>query len=100
VLAAQSCCVLAAPARLRFIKAFDRVPRELLWPLMAKLGVPPALLNVLRALHKTVDVKFSVEGVEKAAGSTIGVRQGDLLDPVLSNFHVAGAMMQKHPKTR
>ena len=95
----QSCWLLL----LDFIKAFDRVPRELLWPLMAKLGVPPALLNVLRALHKTVNVKFSVEGVEKTAGSTVGFRQGDLLDPILSNFHVAGAMMawqQKHPKTR
>jgi hypothetical protein len=27
---------------LDFIKAFDRVPRELLWPLMEKLGVPAA----------------------------------------------------------
>jgi hypothetical protein len=85
----QSCWLLL----LDFIKAFDRVPRELLWPLMAKLGVPPALLNVLRALHKTVNVKFSVEGVEKTVGSIIGVRQGDLLGPILFNFHVAGAMM-------
>jgi hypothetical protein len=29
-----------------------------------------------------------VEGVEKAVGSTIGVRQGDLLGPILFNFHV------------
>jgi hypothetical protein len=60
---------------------------------MAKLGVPPALLNVLRALHKTVNVKFAVEGVEKTVGSIIGVRQGDLLGPIFFNFHVAGAMM-------
>ena len=78
---------------LDFIKAFDRVPRELLWPLMAKLGVPPGVLEVLQALHETVNVKFSVEGVEKTVGSTIGVRQGDLLGPILFNFHVAGAMM-------
>jgi hypothetical protein len=85
----QSCWLLL----LDFIKAFDRVPRELLWPLMAKLGVPPGVLEVLQALHETVNVKFSVEGVEKTAGSTIGVRQGDLLGLILFNFHVAGAMM-------
>jgi hypothetical protein len=39
----QSCWLLL----LDFIKAFDRIPRELLWPLMAKLGVPPTLVVVL-----------------------------------------------------
>jgi hypothetical protein len=36
----QSCWLLL----LDFIKAFNRIPRELLWPLMAKLGVPPTLV--------------------------------------------------------
>jgi hypothetical protein len=54
-LVGQSCWLLL----LDFIKAFDRVPRELLWPLMAKLGVPPTLISVLQALHATVNVKFS-----------------------------------------
>ena len=52
----QSCWLLL----LDFIKAFDRVPRELLWPLMAKLGVPPGVLEVLQALHETVNAKVSV----------------------------------------
>jgi hypothetical protein len=37
---------------------------------MAKLGVPSALLDVLRALHKTVN--FAVEGVKKTVGSITG----------------------------
>jgi hypothetical protein len=59
----QSCWLLL----LDCIKAFDRVPRELLWPLMEKLGVPPTLVAVLKALHaKVIDhVKFSVEKVER-----------------------------------
>jgi hypothetical protein len=85
----QSCWLLL----LDFIKAFDRVPRELLWPLMEKLGVPPTLVAVLMALHAKVNVKFSVERVERTVGSKIGVRQGDLLGPILFNFHVAGALM-------
>jgi hypothetical protein len=60
---------------------------------MAKLGVPLEVLEVLKALHEAVNARLSVEGVEKTAGSTIGVRQGDLLGLILFNFHVAGAMM-------
>jgi hypothetical protein len=48
-------------------------PSRRLWPLVAKLGVPPGVLEVLQALHETVNAKFSVEGVEKAVGSIIGV---------------------------
>ena len=48
---------------------------------------------MLKALHSKVNVKFSVEGVERTVPSVIGVRQGDLLGPILFNFHVAGALM-------
>jgi hypothetical protein len=80
---------------LDLIRAFDRCPRELLWPLMAKLGVPPNLISVLQALHKTVLEKFDVDvdGVEKTIDSVIGVKQADILGPILFNFLVAGAMM-------
>jgi hypothetical protein len=47
----------------------------------------------LQALHATVNVKFAVEGVPRTVGSIIGVKQGDLLGPILFNFHVARAMM-------
>ena len=55
--------------------------------------MPPALISVLQALHATVNVKFAVEGVMRTVGSIIGVKQGDLLGPILFNFHVAGATM-------
>jgi hypothetical protein len=41
---------------------------------MAKHGVPPTLVAVLKALHAKVNVKFSVEGVERTVPSAIGVR--------------------------
>jgi hypothetical protein len=34
------------------------------------------LISVLQALHATVNVKFSVEGVPRTVGSIIGVKQG------------------------
>jgi hypothetical protein len=57
----QSCWLLL----IDFIKAFNRVPCELLWPLMEKLDVPPTLVAVLKALHAKVNVRFLVEGVAR-----------------------------------
>ena len=36
---------------LDLVKAFDRVPRELLWSILGKLGVPPKLIQLLKSLH-------------------------------------------------
>jgi len=63
------------------VKAFDRVPRELLWEVLLRYGVPPKLVSLLRALHETVHVTFDVDGVVRSLLSIIGVKQGDLLGP-------------------
>ena len=76
---------------LDLVKAFDRVPRELLWQLLEKFGVPPKLVRLLKALHKDVIVKFEVEGLEHEVNCTIGVKQGDILGPVLFIIFMAGA---------
>ena len=74
------------------VKAFDRVPRELLWEVMIKQGVPPKLDSLLRSLHTTVKVKFEHEGVTQTLDSIIGVKQGDLLGPDLFTFFMAAVM--------
>eukprot|EP00966_Prymnesium_polylepis_P311256 7191024-Prymnesium_polylepis.1 len=35
----------------------------MLWRVMLKYGVPPKLVRMLIAMHKTVNVKFDVDGV-------------------------------------
>ena len=74
------------------VKAFDRVPRELLWQVMIKQGVPPKLVSLLRSLHTTVKVKFEHEGITQTLDSIIGVKQGDLLGPDLFIFFMAAVM--------
>ena len=36
---------------LDLVKAFDKVPRELLWRVLTKLGVPDKLVSILKAMH-------------------------------------------------
>jgi hypothetical protein len=45
---------------------------------MEGLGVLPAVLLALRALHKKADDKFNADGVEQTLPSTIGVKQGNI----------------------
>jgi hypothetical protein len=86
---------------LDLVKAFDRVPRELLWGVLLKLGVPGKLVDLLKALHARVKVKFAVQGVEVELESVIGVKQGDILGPILFVLYMCRVMMawrKKHPE--
>ena len=58
------------------VKAFDRVPRELLWKILLKFGVPEKIVHQLKCLHERVSVKFTVDGVTPELPSIIGVKQG------------------------
>jgi hypothetical protein len=74
------------------VKAFDRVPRELLWENMTKQGVPVKLVSLLQALHKTVEVKFIIDDAEEMIDSVIGVKQGNVLGSDLFIFFMATAL--------
>ena len=48
---------------LDLVKAFDRVPREPLWKVLHKFGVPAKVVRLIQALHAKVNVEFTVSGV-------------------------------------
>ena len=78
---------------LDLVKAFDRVPRELLWLILERFGVPVKLVNLLKALHDAFKVKFTVDNVTQTIICTIGVKQGDILGPILFTFFIAAVMI-------
>ena len=78
---------------LDLVKAFDRVPRELLWQILSRFGVPDKLVSLLVALHEHVYVKFTVDDVTHTISCVIGVKQGDILGPILFTFFVAAIMI-------
>ena len=78
---------------LDLVKAFDRVPRELLLMILTKFGVPKKLVNLLRALLNCFKVKFTVDDVISTIACVIGIKQGDILGPILFTFFIAAVMI-------
>ena len=65
-------------------KAFDRVPRDVVWWAMRKLGVDEWIVNVVKAMYSNsrsqvrINNEFSEEFLIK-----VGVHQGSVLSPLL-----------------
>ena len=66
-------------------KAFDRVPREVVWWALRKRGVDEWLINVIKSMYEgaTTTVKFK-EGESAEFEVKVGVHQGSVLSPLLS----------------
>ena len=81
---------------LDLVKAFDRVPRELLWRILDKLGVPSKLIRLLKSLHNHFIVKFTVNDIVHEIHNIIGVKQGDILGLRLFNLFMFAVMLSWH----
>ena len=61
-------------------KAFDRVPREIVWWALRRLGVEEWLVTVIRAMHDVVTTAFRMKDVESDRFEVkVGVHQGSVL---------------------
>ena len=78
---------------LDLVKAFDRVPRQLLWQILLKFGVSGKLVSILMLLHTNFKVEFEIDSVTDSITCTIGVKQGDILGPVLFVIFIAAVMI-------
>jgi len=79
------------------IKAFDSVDRSLLLAILGKFGVPDHLVCLIGALHTDVRVKLQVGSVAAFIDSTVGVKQGDNMAPILFLFVIQAAMETLQP---
>ena len=75
------------PLYLAFVdleKAFDRVPREVIWWAMRKLGVGEWLVRVVQAMYANVRSRVRVgDGYSEDFAVGVGVHQGSVLSPLL-----------------
>jgi exonuclease III len=74
------------------MKAFDTVPRELLFQILRKFGMPDHFVNLVIRLHTNCKIKFKVGDVDSEVDSDIGVRQGSCEGPVLFLFIIQAAL--------
>ena len=65
-------------------KAFDRVPREVLWWALRAMGVDEWIVNIIKIMYEgvTTAVKFR-DGESKEFEVKVGVHQGSVLSPLL-----------------
>ena len=65
-------------------KAFDRVPRKVLWWALRSLGVEEWAVRVIQGLNTDVKSRVRVNGqYSKEFGVGVGVHQGSVLSPLL-----------------
>ena len=65
-------------------KAFDRVPREVLWWALRELEVDEGLVAVIKAMYEGARTAVKVKGGESQSFEVkVGVHQGSVLSPLL-----------------
>ena len=74
-------------------KAFDRVPRDVIWWVMCKLGIDEWLVRLVQSMYKDVRSRVRVgDGYSEEFGVGVGVHQGSVLSPLLFIKCVRGSI--------
>ena len=79
-------------------KAYDSVDRELLWKVLARAGVPPVMIDVIRQFHDGMRARVRMDDGELSEWfeATQGLQQGCVLSPLLfSIFSVIEVVLQR-----
>ena len=64
-------------------KASDRVPRDVIWWAMHKLGIDEWLVRLVQSMYKDVRSRVRVgDGYSEESGVGVGVHQGSVLSPL------------------
>jgi hypothetical protein len=79
-----------------FRKAFDTVLRDLLWQVLAKMGIMGRFMQCLQSMYSqdSVRVMHPTEGLSAQFPCGIGVKQGCPLSPLLFRLYLDG--LEKH----
>jgi hypothetical protein len=82
------------------VKAFDTVPREMLFKVLARLRFPPTIIDPVRVFHEsaTLEVDLDDDGNTIIIKYVIGVKQGDKLAPVLFLCYIQAVLETLFPK--
>ena len=73
------------------VKAFDSVPRDGLYIVLGKFGIPPKMTRLIKRFHSDLIVKIKVGEEDVLFDSTTGVKQGCTGAPILCTLYLQGA---------
>ena len=75
-------------------KAYDSVDRELLWKVLARIGVPHTMIAVIRQFHDGMRARVRTDDGEYSEWFEVkqGLRQGCVLSPLLFNVFFAAVL--------
>lgn len=69
-------------------KAYDSVPREAMWLVLKKLGVPEVVVEIIKSFHNDMKAKVRLDGeLLEEIEVTNGLRQGCTMAPSLFNLY-------------
>ncbi len=74
------------------MKAFDTVPREALFAVLCRFGLPTYFVNIVIRLHENALINVKIGEDDSEVESSIGVRQGSCEGPILLLFIMQAAM--------
>ena len=76
-------------------KAYDSVDRVPIWEVLARFGVPPRMIKVIRMFHDGMRARVQLDDVDFSAWFNVcqGLRQGCVLSPLLFNIVFAAVIM-------
>ena len=58
-------------------KAYDSVPRDALWPLLIRYGLPSKMVNIIRHLHSNMEASVRIKGtLSEPFKVDTGLKQG------------------------
>ena len=73
-----------------FRKAFDSVPRDILFTKLANIGINGKFFNILKSLYENDVCRIKLDnGISNTFLATQGVKQGCILSPLLFNIFMA-----------
>ena len=77
-----------------FQKAYDSVDRELLWKVLARVGVPSVMIDVIRQFHDGMRARVRMDDGELSEWFEVtqGLRQGCVLSPLLFKIFFAAVI--------
>ena len=76
---------------LDLVKAFDSVPRDGLFSVLEKFGIPPKMLRRIIRFHSDLIVKVNIGDKDVCFDSTTGVKQGCTMAPLLFAIYFQAA---------